>query len=175
MLHRIRQAWAVQGSGAFSGPAEVDETCMAGNARKHLNRYVQEFAGKHNVRESDTVAQMTAVATALVGRRLLYRDLIAPNGLPFGARGGRQGPQEGAGDVERSCVLIAGIPDVHKALSDCRSATISSTARSIRVFSRGSDSRTSLPNTSIQPPFDRPDFLPNTGIQPLFDRPDFLP
>jgi len=56
---------------------------------KHLNRYVQEFAGKHNIRDSDTIAQMTAVATALIGRRLLYRDLIAPNGLPSGARGGR--------------------------------------------------------------------------------------
>ena len=205
MLHRIRQAWAVRGNGAFSGPVEVDETyiggkrknmsnakrkALAGTGRgavgktaivgikdrptkqvraqvveatdkptlqgfvvehatpgttvysdeasayeglpfpheavkhsvseyvrgiahtngmenfwsmlkrayhgtyhkispKHLNRYVQEFAGKHNIRDSDTIAQMTAVATALVGRRLLYRDLIAPNGLPSGARGRR--------------------------------------------------------------------------------------
>ena len=205
MLHRIRQAWAVPGNGAFSGPVEVDETYMGGkranmsNAKrkalagtgrgtvgktavvgikdrpskqvraqvvertdkptlqgfvvehatpgttvysdeasayeglpfpheavkhsvseyvrgmahtngmenfwsmlkrayhgtyhkispKHLNRYVQQFAGKHNVRDSDTIAQMTAVATALVGRRLMRRDLVAPNGLPSGARGGR--------------------------------------------------------------------------------------
>ena len=53
---------------------------------KHLNRYVQEFAGKHNIREMDTAAQMTAVAAGLVGKRLMYRDLIAPNGLPSGAR-----------------------------------------------------------------------------------------
>ena len=53
---------------------------------KHLNRYVQQFAGKHNFRESDTLAQMAHVAAGLVGRRLLYRDLIAVNGLPSGAR-----------------------------------------------------------------------------------------
>ena len=54
---------------------------------KHLNRYVQEFAGKHNVRGSDTLAQMATVVAGLVGRRLMYRDLTADNGLPSGARG----------------------------------------------------------------------------------------
>ena len=56
---------------------------------KHLDRYVQEFAGKHNIRDSGTLAQMATVAAGLAGRRLMYRDLIAPNGLPSGARGGR--------------------------------------------------------------------------------------
>ena len=56
---------------------------------KHLNRYVQEFAGKHNLRDSGTLAQMRAVVAALVGRNLLYRDLIADNGLPAGARRAR--------------------------------------------------------------------------------------
>ena len=54
---------------------------------KHLERYVRQFAGKHNLRESDTVAQLAAVAASLIGRRLLYRDLVADNGLPSGARG----------------------------------------------------------------------------------------
>ena len=48
---------------------------------KHLNRYVQEFAGKHNVRGSDTLAQMATVVAGLIGKRLMYRDLVAPNGL----------------------------------------------------------------------------------------------
>ena len=48
---------------------------------KHLNRYVQEFAAKHNMRESDTVAQMWEVVARMIGRRLLYRDLIADNSL----------------------------------------------------------------------------------------------
>ena len=54
---------------------------------KHMNRYVQEFAGKNNIRDLDTLAQMTVVVAALVGRRLMYRDLVAANGLPSGARG----------------------------------------------------------------------------------------
>ena len=53
---------------------------------KHLNRYVQEFAGKHNVRELDTLAQMTALVTGLIGKRLTYRRLIADNRLASGAR-----------------------------------------------------------------------------------------
>ena len=54
---------------------------------KHLDRYVQEFAGKHNIREEDTLAQMAAVAAGLIGKRLMYRQLIADNGLDSGARG----------------------------------------------------------------------------------------
>ena len=46
-------------------------------SEKHLNRYVREFAGKHNLRESDTIDQMAAVVTRLVGKRLMYRELIA--------------------------------------------------------------------------------------------------
>ena len=53
---------------------------------KHLNRYVQEFAGKHNMRESGTLAQMRDTVARLIGRNLLYRDLIADNGLSSGAR-----------------------------------------------------------------------------------------
>ena len=33
---------------------------------KHLNRYVQEFAGKHNIRESDTLVQMRDTVARLV-------------------------------------------------------------------------------------------------------------
>ena len=53
---------------------------------KHLNRYVQEFAGKHNLRESDTIEQMRSLVAGLVGRNLLYRNLVADNGLDSAAR-----------------------------------------------------------------------------------------
>ena len=53
---------------------------------KHLQRYVSEFSGKHNVRDSGTLTQMRDTVARLVGRNLLHRDLIADNGLSSGAR-----------------------------------------------------------------------------------------
>lgn len=43
---------------------------------KHLHRYVSEFAGRHNLRDLDTVQQMAVVVLAMVGRRLKYKDLV---------------------------------------------------------------------------------------------------
>ena len=53
---------------------------------KHLDRYVQEFAGRHNVRDRDTGDQMTGLVVGMDGKRLRYADLIADNGLDSGAR-----------------------------------------------------------------------------------------
>jgi len=53
---------------------------------KHLQRYVNEFAGRHNIRELGTMAQMSFVAARLEGKRLPYAALIADNGLPSGTR-----------------------------------------------------------------------------------------
>ena len=44
---------------------------------KHLNRYVKEFAGRHNIRNLDTIKQMTAIARGLDRKRLPYADLTA--------------------------------------------------------------------------------------------------
>ena len=44
---------------------------------KHLNRYVQEFAGRHNIRDRDTLEQMVIVTRGMVGKRLKYADLIS--------------------------------------------------------------------------------------------------
>ena len=44
---------------------------------KHLDRYVTEFAGRHNARSEDTLDQMAGIAHRMSGRRLPYRDLIA--------------------------------------------------------------------------------------------------
>ena len=48
---------------------------------KHLQRYVNEFCGRHNIRDLDTIRQMEHVVAQMVGKRLMYRDLIAGNGL----------------------------------------------------------------------------------------------
>ncbi len=44
---------------------------------KHLQRYVDEFTGRQCVREADTAGQMAGIVAAFVGKRLLYKDLIA--------------------------------------------------------------------------------------------------
>ena len=46
-------------------------------SRKHLARYVDEFAGRHNLRDSDTADQMAAMARGFLGKRLRYADLTA--------------------------------------------------------------------------------------------------
>lgn len=43
---------------------------------KHLNRYVGEFAGRHNQRDLDTLDQMTEMVLGMNGKRLRYKDLI---------------------------------------------------------------------------------------------------
>ena len=43
---------------------------------KHLDRYVNEFAGRHNARPLDTEAQMEHLTRGLVGKRLTYQELI---------------------------------------------------------------------------------------------------
>ena len=55
-------------------------------SEKHLDRYVAEFAGRHNIRPRDTLDMMQSVVIGMDGKRLRYRDLIADNGLPSGAR-----------------------------------------------------------------------------------------
>ena len=44
---------------------------------KHLHRYVNEFATRHNMRSSDTDAMMGETVARMVGKRLIYRDLVA--------------------------------------------------------------------------------------------------
>ena len=53
---------------------------------KHLNRYVFEFSGRHNVRYADTIDQMSGIVRGMTGKRLTYDQLIADNGLRSGAR-----------------------------------------------------------------------------------------
>lgn len=97
MLNRIREAFKHDDDDGdqtpMSGPAECDEMLVGGSVRnmskfsiKHLQRYVTDFAGRHGIRTSDTLAQMEFIAKAMVGKRLTYKALKADNGLPSGAR-----------------------------------------------------------------------------------------
>lgn len=46
-------------------------------SEKHLQRYVDEFAGRHSIRESNTLEQMNIVASGMAGKRLTYEALTA--------------------------------------------------------------------------------------------------
>ncbi len=52
-------------------------------SEKHLQRYVDEFAGRHNMRPMDTVDQMALAVQESEGKRLSYKQLI---GKPDKAR-----------------------------------------------------------------------------------------
>ncbi len=43
---------------------------------KHLQRYVNEFAGRCSIRDVDTVKQMQSVVAGMIGKRLMYKELI---------------------------------------------------------------------------------------------------
>ena len=43
----------------------------------HLGRYVNEFAGHHNMRSLDTLDQLADMAYDLIGKRFWYKDLTA--------------------------------------------------------------------------------------------------
>ena len=43
---------------------------------KHLDRYVREFAGRHNDRERDTIEQMRRTARRMLGKHLPYAELV---------------------------------------------------------------------------------------------------
>ena len=62
-------------------PAGEDMGTFHKLSPKQLNRYVQEFADKHNMRNSGTLSQMRHTAARLVGRNFLYRELVAKKGL----------------------------------------------------------------------------------------------
>ena len=55
---------------------------------KHLQRYVNEFAAKNNVRDMDTIDQMSHLVRQMPMKRLTYKQLKAPHpdGLPSHAR-----------------------------------------------------------------------------------------
>ena len=53
---------------------------------KHLARCVLEFAGRHHVREMDTIEQLKSLRNGTQGRTVTYKARIKDNGQSSGAR-----------------------------------------------------------------------------------------
>jgi len=45
-------------------------------SRKHLQRYIDKYAGKHNNKPLSTIIQLEKVMEGLEGKRLKYADLV---------------------------------------------------------------------------------------------------
>ena len=45
-------------------------------SKKHPGRNVSEFAGRHTLRELDTVGQMEFIAAGFIGKRLMNKELV---------------------------------------------------------------------------------------------------
>jgi len=43
---------------------------------KHLERYVNEFVGRHSIRDLDTIEQMICVTRLMKGKQLQYKELV---------------------------------------------------------------------------------------------------
>ena len=56
-------------------------TVCTTTSEDHLHRYVNEFAGRHNVRFMDTIEMIGTMAENMVGSRLTYRELTAHDSL----------------------------------------------------------------------------------------------
>ena len=65
----VESFWALLKRGYYGTYHQMSE--------KHLDRYVQEFAGRHNIRGMDTIDQMSAMVKGLEGKRLRYRELVS--------------------------------------------------------------------------------------------------
>ena len=42
-----------------------------------MNRYVNEFVVRHNIREEDTINQMEIIVAGMIGRRIMCKDLVS--------------------------------------------------------------------------------------------------
>ena len=93
MAIRIREAYT-DNIDKLDGIIEMDETYIGGEeknkhaskhgyigtyhwfSKKHIDRYVNEFAGRRNSRKLDTIEQMKMMANSTQGKRLGYKELV---------------------------------------------------------------------------------------------------
>ena len=44
---------------------------------RHLHRFINKFAGRLNIRDMDTIDMMSGIVQGMVGKRLMYKSLVA--------------------------------------------------------------------------------------------------
>ena len=76
-------------------------------SRRHLPRYLNEFAGRNNIRELDTELRMIVMVQGMVGRALPYRKL-APARLPAPGGGSVEETMEEAKERYRRQSIVRG-------------------------------------------------------------------
>ena len=46
-------------------------------SQKHLQRYIDEFSGRHNIRDMDTIDQMRFIFVGMIHKHISYKELVA--------------------------------------------------------------------------------------------------
>ena len=53
-------------------------------SKKHIHRYINELASRHNLCMADRVGQIELTILGMTGKRLRHKDMISDDGLPSG-------------------------------------------------------------------------------------------
>ncbi len=78
-LQRFVADNATQGATVFTDETAAYNGTFHHISHEHLQRYVNEFSGRHNHRKLDTLKQMQTIASRMVGKRLKYSELTHHN------------------------------------------------------------------------------------------------
>jgi len=74
----VRSMIHTQGMAKFPGDPETHPQGVYHEmSKKHLHRYVRQFAGKHDVCKFDALDKISFVVAGMLGKRLMHNDLIS--------------------------------------------------------------------------------------------------
>ena len=81
-LRQRNPAWKTGNTVVWSTLKRAHKGVYHKLSAKHLQRYVESFAAKRNIRDADTIDQMAATVAGMFGQSITYAELTAnPAGL----------------------------------------------------------------------------------------------